>query len=139
MEAWGSYFLTFLLGTAIGSAGSYFASKYTDKRREKETTRNALTTLKKVQKIMPNLIQEMKEDFNNPELISVREFVVLPNDRVIFNSGRQRRFVYFEDKHEDLRGKISILENHYFIQDVTPGNTPIYRISEEFWELVREV
>jgi len=139
MEVWGSYFLTFLLGTATGSAGSYFASKYTDKRREKETTRKALTTLKNVQKIMPNLIQEMKEDFNNPELISVREFVVLPNDRVTFNSGGQRRFVYFEDKHEDLRGKISILENHYFIQDVTPGNAPIYRISEEFWELVREV
>jgi len=34
-------------------------------------------------------------------------------------------------------GNVAVLENHDFIYDVTPGNTPIYRITEEWWELVK--
>jgi hypothetical protein len=137
MEAWGTHLITFLAGTATGAAGSYFASKYTDKRREKEKKKKTISKFKKIKELMPDLIQEMKEDFNNPDLSSVREFVVLPNNRVLFNS-TQKRFAYFEDQHKDLRGNISVLENNEFIFDVTPGNAPIFRITEEFWELVKK-
>ena len=41
----------------------------------------------------------MKKDFNNPNFTSVREFAILPNERVCFNSG-QPRFVYFEENHQ---------------------------------------
>ncbi len=137
MEAWLTHIISFLAGTATGAAGSYFATKYTDRRREKEGKKKVKNTFQKIQKIMPELIQEMKNDFSNPELITIRELAILPNERVVFNSG-QRRFVYYEEKHSDLRGKISILENHGFIYDVTPGNTSIYRLTEEFFELVKK-
>lgn len=137
MESWATHIISFLFGTATGAAGSYFATKYTDRRREKEGKEKAKSTFRKVQEIMPDLIQEMKTDFNNPEFISIREFAILPNDRVIFNSG-QPRFIYYEEQHNDLKGKVSILENHSFVYDVTPGNAPIYRITEEFWELVKK-
>ena len=137
MEAWSSHLISFLLGTATGAVGSYFATKYTDKRREKEGEKKIQSTFRKVQEMMPDLIQEMKVDYNNPELTSVREIAILPNNRVIFNSDRPR-FVYYEDQHNNLKGKVAILENHNFLYDVTPGNTPIYRITEEFWELVRK-
>lgn len=137
MEPWGTHLISFLFGTATGAAGSYFATKYTDKRREKEGEKKVKSTFQKVQEIMPDLIQEMKTDFSNPELTTIRELAILPNKRVIFNSG-QRRFVYYEDQHNDLKGKVAILENHNFVYDMTPGNTPIYRITEEFWDLVKK-
>jgi hypothetical protein len=136
MESWGTHLISFLLGTATGAAGSYFATKYTDKRREKEKRKKLKRTFKKVQDIMPELVKEMKEDFNDPKSISIRELAILPNDKVLFNS-RQPRFIYYEEQHSDLRGKVSILENYNFVYDVTPENTPIYRITEEFWGLVR--
>ena len=137
MEAWGSNLISFLVGTATGAAGSYFATKYTDKRREKEGDKQLQNAFQKIKRIMPDLIKEMKVDFNNPGSISVREFAILPNKRVCFNS-RQPRFIYYEEQHNDLKGKSAILENHNFVYDVTPGNTPIYRITEEFWELVKK-
>ena len=137
MESWGTHIIIFLFGTATGAAGSYFATKYTDRRREKEGENKVKSTFQKVQEIMPALIQEMKNDFNNPEFISIREFAILPNDRVIFNSG-QPRFIYYEEQNNDLKGKVSILENYSFVYDVTSGNAPIYRITEEFWDLVKK-
>ena len=84
---------------------------------------------------MPGLIKEMKEDFLKHEKSSIREFAIVPNKRVIFNS-QQPRFIYYEDEHQNLKGKISVLENLGFIVDVTVSNAPIFRITEEFWTLV---
>jgi hypothetical protein len=81
------------------------------------------------------LIAEMKTDFTKSENSTIREFVILPYDRVISND-QQPRFYYFEHQHENLRGKISILENHGYVRDVTVSNTPIYRITEDFWNLI---
>lgn len=136
MEFWETHLISFLLGSVTGAAGSYFATKYTDKRRDKEVIKKLKNTFNEVREIMPDLIKEMKDDFNDPKSISVREFAILSNDRVIFNSG-QSRYAYYEEQHTDLKGKISILENHNFVYDITPGKTPIYRITEEFWNLVK--
>lgn len=138
METWGTNLISFLSGSGVGALGSYFATKYTDKRREKESIKKQKNAFTKVNKIMPDLINEMKTDFNNTEMNFVRELAVLPHNKVSFNS-TQKRFVYFEDQHNDLKGKISILENHNYIYDVTPKNVPIYRITEEFFELVKKL
>lgn len=135
MESWGTYFITFLIGLATGAAGNYFASKYTDRRRDSEDTKKAKDTFKKVKNQMPELISEMKEDFSKNENSSIRELVVLPSNKVKFNS-QQPRFTYFEDQHQNLKGEITILENHGYILDVTISNAPIYRITEEFWDMV---
>ncbi len=104
---------------------------------KKKKIKKCKNAFKQINILMPDLIQEMNVDFNNPEFISARELAILPNKRVSFNS-RQKRFIYYEEQHNDLKGKIAILENHNFVYDVTPGNTPIYRITEEFWELVKK-
>jgi len=135
MESWGAFLVTFLIGVATGAAGNYFASKYTDRRRDSEKGKKAKHTFMNVKKQMPDLISEMKTDFTKNENSSIREFVVLPNNKVLFNS-QQPRFIYFESQHENLLGKITILENHGYIRDVTVSNAPIYRITEEFWNLI---
>lgn len=135
MASWGAFLITFLIGVATGAAGNYFASKYTDRRRDSEKAKKAIDSFKRIKNQMPELIAEMKTDFTKSENSTIREFVILPYDRVISND-QQPRFYYCEHQHENLRGKISILENHGYVRDVTVSNTPIYRITEDFWNLI---
>jgi uncharacterized membrane protein YgcG len=91
----------------------------------------------KVKKMMPQLLEEMREDISSEENRLIREFAILPNRKVLFNYSK-RHFSYFADEHEDLRNKIDILEDYGFVTDVTTGNTPIYRMREEFLGHLRE-
>jgi CHAT domain len=86
---------------------------------------------------MPALIAEMKKDLEGDDGKFVREFFVM-SKRHALGGSEKPRFVYYEEDHDNLRGKIDILENHGFLTDVTPGNTPIYRMSEEFVRSVLE-
>jgi hypothetical protein len=88
-----------------------------------------------IKKQMPELIAEMKKDFMGEDGEFVREFFVM-SKRHILGGTEKNRFVYYEEDHDNLHGKIDILENRRYIVDVTPGNTPIYRMSEEFVKLV---
>lgn len=110
MESWATHFITFLIGVATGAAGDYFAAKYTDRRRDKENKNKTIENFNKAKDRMPDLIKEMKQDFSSHKDDSIREFVILPSKKVIFNS-EQPRFCYFEDEHQNLKGEISILEN----------------------------
>jgi len=136
MATWVSHAVAFLLGTATGAAGKYFADKYTDKRRKSEAVSERRRSFRAVRDLMPRLIGEMREDVTSSENRTLRELVVLPNRQVLFTSGGQRRFTYYEDEHEDLRDKVTMLENLGYLLDVTPGNTPIYRMNEHFVELL---
>lgn len=137
METWGAHLVTFLVGVTTGAGASYFATKYTDQRRDKVKAKRTKEAFTKVKSQMPELVAEMKADFTQHEQSSIREFVILPSNKVLFNS-QQLRFSYFEDKHLNLKGKIAVLENHGYVIDVTVSNAPIYRITEAFWELVLE-
>ena len=88
-----------------------------------------------ISKIMPELIKEMKNDISNPNFTLAREFVILPNKNVIFNN-TQNIFIYYEADHSELTSKIDMLKEHGFIRQVRFTNTPIYRINEEFRELL---
>jgi hypothetical protein len=48
----------------------------------------------------------------------------------------QPRFAYYENEHDNLKWKIDILEENSYIIDVTPDNVPIYRMTEEFVDLL---
>jgi len=135
MESWGVPLVTFVIGVATGAAGKYLADKFTDQRRDKAKSRETKKEFYNVQSQMPELLAEMKEDFTKHENDSIREFVILPSDKVLFNSA-QPRFIYYENQHQNLKGKVDVLENHGYIIDVTVSNAPIYRITEEFWNLV---
>ena len=132
---WMSMACGFLGGAAVGAAGMYYAEKFTDQRRHGERIKEAKKQFLKIKKQMPELIAEMKSDLSNEDNCLIREFFILSNRRFRPNS-QKPRFAYYEDEHKDLRSKIDILENHGFLMDVTPGNTSIYRMSEELVELI---
>lgn len=88
-------------------------------------------------KDMSSLILEMKTDLSTESGKHVREFFVLQRGNVLGGSSKQR-FVYYQDDHENLRGMLDVLENQRLIIDVTPGNTPIYRMTEDLVNLIRE-
>jgi hypothetical protein len=46
------------------------------------------------------------------------------------------KIIYYDEDHDNLRGKIDVLQNHGYLVEVTPGNTPICRMSEEFVKFV---
>ncbi|RJQ54059.1 MAG: hypothetical protein C4530_17115 [Desulfobacteraceae bacterium] len=135
MESWGIPLVSFVVGVATGAAGKYLADKFTDQRRDKAKNRKVKKAFDNIRSQMPELITEMKTDFTKNENESIREFVILPSDKVVFNSA-QPRFLYYENQHQNLKGKVDVLENHGYVIDVTVSNAPIYRITEEFWNLV---
>jgi len=126
----------FLVGTATGAAGGYFASKYTDRRREKEGVKKAKKEFLAIKKRMPKLIAEMSTDLAGEGNADIREFFVLPNRKVCLGGSKKPRFIYYEEDHSNFRGKLDILENAGYICDMTPKNTPIFRMVEEFVELL---
>jgi hypothetical protein len=86
---------------------------------------------------MPELIREMRLDLDGDGTDTIREFFVLPSPDVFLGGLTKRRFRYDESNHEGLREKLDLLEQEGFIVDVTPGNTPIYRMTEDFVQLIR--
>lgn len=85
---------------------------------------------------MPELITQFKTDLSTEDNKLIREFFVLPNNRVCLGGSEKPRLIYYEEEYKGLRNKIDILENQGFLIDVTPGNAPIYRMTEEFVELI---
>lgn len=90
-----------------------------------------------VKEQMPTLIAEMKKDLEGEDGKFVREFFIM-SKRHTLGGSEKPRFIYYEEDHGNLRGKIDVLENLEYVVDVTPGNTPIYQITEEFAKLVLE-
>ena len=89
-----------------------------------------------VKEQMPELIAEMKADLEREDDKQVREFFVLQKKSHRIGGTEKRRFIYFEEDHSNLRGKLDILENYGYLINVTPRNTPIYRMTEKFVSLI---
>jgi hypothetical protein len=126
-----THLVTFLVGTAVGAAGKYYADKFTDQRKKKEQRAAATESFRKVLAAMPELLNEMKDDLTREKDKYIRELVVLPNERVIFNSDRDR-FIYYENKHPGLHGKLVTLADAGYLVDVQYGSAPVYRFTEAF-------
>jgi hypothetical protein len=125
---------TFLIGVASGVAVHYFGNKYTDRRRKQESKKEKKKLFNEAKDKMPGLIGEIKKDLENPEYLLVREFFII-SKRNILNTD-SKTLVYYYEEHEDLKEKVQILENMGFVTDITPGNCPKYRMTEEFVNLV---
>lgn len=134
---WMSFIISFVLGTATGASGMYYAEKLTDWRRKKESKKKKMQNFLNAKVQMPELITEFKNDLLKEDQKFIREFFVLEDKRSSLNSEKPR-LVYCEEDHEDLRCKIDILESKGFLLDVTISNTPIYRMTEEFVELLKK-
>lgn len=84
---------------------------------------------------MPKLLSTMALFLKNDETKLIREFYVLPNCNVELGGNGKPRLRYLEDDYEDLRLKLDILQDYYFIEDVL-GNGLIYRMTIQFTKLL---
>lgn len=128
---WLSVGIGFLTGGFTGAAAVYLGDKYTDRRREKELCKTVKTDFMKIKEKMPKLLNEMKTELQKNQFM--REFMVLQNDQILFVDSQ--RTIYPLEK---VDSKIQILENLNFVSNVTSGNTPKYRLTEEFVELINK-
>jgi hypothetical protein len=135
---WMSSIISFVVGTVAGASGMYYAEKLTDWRRIKESKKERKKDFLNAKAQMPELIREMKTDLSKEDHRLIREFFILPNKRCCIGFSGKPRFSYYEEDHKSLRGKIDLLESKGFLSDVTIGNTPIYRMTEEFVELINK-
>ncbi len=139
----------FLSGIFVGAIGSYYADKFTDRRRRKAEDRDVKQALKACEAQMPKLIEEMREDLvKNPVK---REFVILqielcyggfPDEPLAYFTSERRDEDYRDEKrdvhvHAHLEDKARILENHGFIKDVRRTKVPYYRMTEKFTQLLK--
>jgi hypothetical protein len=103
-------------------------------RDEVEGKNQSITQLRnsdpyqKIEKLMPDLIAEMKKDLSEQPL--KREFVLLEKKWMYWASGNEL-FYYFED-HSELKSKIRILENFGLVHDISFNDVDRYNITEEF-------
>jgi hypothetical protein len=95
----------------------------------------ALPGLAKLERLMPALVEEMREDLRNHP--TSREFVVLKRGWV-YNS-RGFYLAYYLDEHEDLEGKLQVLENLGFIREITYNNVRRFVFEEEFVDYLTAV
>lgn len=88
------------------------------------------------QRLMPELITEMRADVQGDSTELVREFVVLYSRNVMFGHNKPR-FVYYLTDHANLSVQVDWLEEMGAVVDVTPGDAPIYRMVPEFVSWLR--
>lgn len=125
----------FVVGALTSAAGQYIGEKYTDKRRSIEMASEDDELWADLASRFPKVIAEMQEDVQKSNCLTTREFFVK-------NSGTQVNrsapcFEYHTDVHSDLGAAISYLQELGFIEDITPGNCPMYRMREHFVDRLR--
>ncbi len=89
------------------------------------------------ERLMPELIGEMREDVRRDDSELIREFILLPGPLCSFNS-KKRRFTYYEETHPDLQLEVDFLEEMGMVTDVSTGDTPIYRMVPELVDWLRK-
>jgi hypothetical protein len=132
---WTTYVAGLVTGLVIAVLGKVVADWWTDRRHAKEQRSAAAEKFDQVVAAMPALLQEMSADVRNNSLIRV--FVALPSPHVAFNYPTKHG-EYYEKAHEDLPGKIAMLENLGYVYVERGGDFPIYRMTEEFVALLTE-
>jgi hypothetical protein len=129
--------VAFLAGIATETARSYFSDILTDRRRDHEAKSKEKELFRYVVGQMPDLIDEIKKDLNDPEQSLIREFFI-SKKAYSLNVGDTPCFIYYSDDHPGLQSKVHILENQGYVRDITPGNAPMYRMTEDFVRLLKE-
>ncbi len=86
-----------------------------------------LGDFRKLENLMPNLLNEMRQDLLQYPLR--REFVLLQRSWTYWAGGHE--LCYFYDDHNDLEGMISILCNYNLVRDITYNSVKRYVFLEE--------
>ncbi len=81
-----------------------------------------------IERTMPDLLREMREDFSKHPVI--REMIILDSEGNCYNGGGV--FSYYRSVHADLDSIFQVLENNGLVQNITNNNTDRYHVSEAF-------
>ncbi len=125
----------FLVGTATGTAGSYFAAKYTEKRQRKEAKSDFFQAVKEIEKQTPKFFEDVREDYRNPENMLKREFYVLSKGTHINVKGTY--LVYYRDDYPNINDILTLLESEGMVWETTETNAIKYQFSNEFVKYIR--
>jgi hypothetical protein len=132
-ELW-SHLIAFVAGITSGVVGKFLADKLTDARRRREAASGKLKEFALVARRMPDLLAEMQTDVRVATQTHWREFFVIPDGLRL--SAPPKSFFYTEDASNDYLNKARILEAKGYVQDITPGNAPKFRMREDFVEML---
>ena len=88
------------------------------------------------ERIMPDLLAEMRTDLGGDHTGLVREFVVLPSRNCMFRH-RKLRFVYYDCDNSHVQLKVDWLLEQGLVIVVRPGESPIYRMTPAFVAALR--
>jgi len=124
MTAWITHLLAFLVGAGVG--GFLMAS-----RGNRPARSEAGKTLRRLYKECPQFFDSLRDELRRPEFRDVREFAILQSSQVTFVS-ENMKLVYYEDELPNLKEVAAGLEDQGFIDEVTRGKTPLYRMRESF-------
>ena len=131
MSIWISHILVFCLGVA---AGLFLAAKVGVGRGPTESRKSLQRMFRESQAFF----NELKNDLDRPEFVDVREFAIVESSHKTFVS-EDLRFVYYEEDFPDLKAVAQKLDNLGFVDDVTSGKTPIYRVREQLVTALRDL
>jgi len=130
MDWLATHSITFLSGVFVGAAGKYLGDLFTDQRHRQEESRRASDLFHEVAASMPDLLREMRNDLQQAGHQHVREFFVIPEQAQLMPGGKA--FVYRSNDKNDYLAKTHILEGSGYVLDITPGNAPMFRMTESF-------
>lgn len=124
MMDWITHLLMFLIGAAVG--GLLVAS-----RAGRSSRVHPDKALRRLYKECPKFFDEVRSELGKVEFQDVREFAIVESAQITFVS-EDVRLVYYEDELPNLKEIAVALEEHGFIDEVTQGKTPLYRMRDNF-------
>lgn len=124
MTGWITHLLTFLLGAGVG--GLWVAS-----RANRLTSRPSDKALRRLYKECPKFFDDVRAELDKAEFRDVREFAIVESAQITFVS-EEVTLVCYEDEMPNLKEIAAALEGQGFIDEVTRGKTPLYRMRDHF-------
>ncbi len=129
MAGWMTHLLAFLVGIGVGA---FWMSKRSGQSSESlPAHRQSDKTLRRLYKECPQFFDNIREELGRPEFHNVREFAILDSPRTTFVS-EGLRVVCYEEEMSNIRAVATGLEESGFIDEVTRGKFPIYRMRDHF-------
>jgi len=133
IPSWAYFVATYVLGIISGAFASSLGESLNERRRRRQLKRDADQEWKLIESKYTELIAEMREDMSNPKNRHTRIFFV-KSSKTSIGSSNEPAFEYHTDKHSNIYAAVADLEARDYIRDITPGNCPMYRMSENFAE-----
>ena len=119
-----THLLAFVIGAVIGVL---YASKRSGSGGQAQSDK----TLRRLYKQYPDFFNSLRTELARDEFREVREFAILDTAQSTFVSD-DVKLIYYEDEIADLRTIAGMLEEYGYIDEVTRGKTPLYRLRESF-------